>query len=100
MLKHLNFLDDHEMVIVGSHAQHHAVLHIQGDLARIPVFSAQAIAHLLKGLINRKQEICTEAFTARSGMSGVGCWWWHLPSVCNLLPCYAKTEADGPHRDR
>ena len=34
MLEDLHFLDDHEMIVVGRHAQHHAVLHIQRDLAR------------------------------------------------------------------
>lgn len=39
MLKDFDLLDDHEVVVVRSHAQHHAVLHIQGDLARVPVLS-------------------------------------------------------------
>ena len=37
MLKDFNLLDDHEVVIVRRHAKHHAMLHIQGDLACISV---------------------------------------------------------------
>ena len=40
MLEHFYFLNDHEVVIVRGHAKHHAVLHIQRDLARITILSA------------------------------------------------------------
>ena len=40
MLEDLHFLDDHEMIVVGRHAQHHAVLHIQRDLASITILPA------------------------------------------------------------
>lgn len=41
MLEDLNLLNDHEVVVVGRHAKHHAVLHIQWDLAGIPVLPSQ-----------------------------------------------------------
>lgn len=40
MLKDFDLLNNHEVVIVGCHAQHHAVLNIQGDLASISVLPA------------------------------------------------------------
>lgn len=45
MLEDFHFLDDHEMVIVWSHSQHHAMLHIEGNLARIPVLPARKHHH-------------------------------------------------------
>ena len=44
MFKDLNLLDDHEVVIVRRHAQHHAVLHIQWNLARISILPASSTA--------------------------------------------------------
>ena len=35
MLKDLNLLDDGEVVIVGSHAEHEPMLHVEGDFANI-----------------------------------------------------------------
>lgn len=40
MLENLNLLDDHEVVVVRGHPQHHSVLHIQRNLAGIPVLPA------------------------------------------------------------
>ena len=40
MLKDFHLLNDHEVVIIGRHTQHHAVLNVQGDLASISVLPA------------------------------------------------------------
>ena len=43
MLKDLHLLDDGEVVIVGGHAQHQAVLHIERDLADVPELSDEGV---------------------------------------------------------
>ena len=43
MLEHLDLLDDCQVLIVGRHAQHEAVLHIEGDLARVPVLTYERV---------------------------------------------------------
>ena len=49
MLKDLNLLDDGEVVVVGRHAQHEAVLHVEGNLARIAVLPDQRMQRVRVG---------------------------------------------------
>ena len=51
MLKDFNLLNDHEVIVVRCHAKHHAVLHIQGDLACIPVLPARIHHTMLSVLL-------------------------------------------------
>lgn len=43
VLKHLDLLDDGEVVVVGRHAQHQPVLHVQRDLAHVAVLADQRV---------------------------------------------------------
>ena len=49
MLKDLDLLDDGEVVIVGRHAQHEAVLHVERDLARVAVLADQGVQRVRVG---------------------------------------------------
>ncbi len=50
MLEDLHLLDDHEVVVVRCHTQHHAVLHVQGNLAGVSVLPACMQPFLLQAL--------------------------------------------------
>ena len=49
MLEDLDLLDDGEVVVVGRHAQHEAVLHVERDLARVAVLADERVQRVRVG---------------------------------------------------
>ena len=43
VVKDLDLLDDGEVVVVGSHADHEAVLHVERDLSGVPVLADERV---------------------------------------------------------
>mmetsp|Transcript_13522 Transcript_13522/g.28909 ORF Transcript_13522/g.28909 Transcript_13522/m.28909 type:complete len:454 (-) Transcript_13522:2570-3931(-) len=67
VLKHLHLLDDCEVVVVGGHAQHQAVLHVESHLAGVPVLADECVQGVAVG------HPADEAAVGAEGDDGVAC---------------------------
>lgn len=62
MLEHLHFVDEGQVIVVWCHAQHEAMLHIQRDLAGVPVLSDQRMQGVC--IWHPADQACTHMMTA------------------------------------